>query len=71
MPPIEDRDRASRLQRNRSTPIEHGQNDEVVLRTENLTAYYGKFKAVAGVTMSIPKNQITAFIGFYRTCYAK
>ncbi|MGB3495834.1 MAG: phosphate ABC transporter ATP-binding protein PstB [Elainellaceae cyanobacterium] len=37
--------------------------DEIVLRTENLTAYYGKFKAVEGVTMALPKNQITALIG--------
>lgn len=38
-------------------------SDEIVLRTENLTAYYGKFKAIEGVTMAIPKNQITALIG--------
>ena len=36
---------------------------ETVLRTENLDIYYGKFLAVQGVTMDIPKNRITAFIG--------
>ncbi|PZV15732.1 MAG: phosphate ABC transporter ATP-binding protein [Pseudanabaena sp.] len=55
--------------RQRQQPDEKPQNDredfsdEIVLRTENLTAYYGKFKAIEGVTMAIPKNQITALIG--------
>ncbi len=55
--------------RQRQQPDEKSQNDredfsdEIVLRTENLTAYYGKFKAIEGVTMALPKNQITALIG--------
>lgn len=36
---------------------------ETVLRAENLDIYYGKFLAVQGITMDIPKNRITAFIG--------
>jgi phosphate transport system ATP-binding protein len=36
---------------------------ETVLRAENLDIYYGKFLAVQGVNMEIPKNRITAFIG--------
>jgi phosphate transport system ATP-binding protein len=36
---------------------------ENVFRTENLDIYYGDFKAVRDVNISIPKNAITAFIG--------
>lgn len=36
---------------------------ETVLRTENLNIYYGKFLAVQGVNMDIPKNRVTALIG--------
>jgi phosphate transport system ATP-binding protein len=36
---------------------------ETVLRTENLDIYYGKFLAVKGVNLEIPKNRVTAFIG--------
>lgn len=39
------------------------QSTETVLRTENLDIYYGKFLAVKGVSIAIPKNRITAFIG--------
>ncbi|EDX73722.1 phosphate ABC transporter, ATP-binding protein [Coleofasciculus chthonoplastes PCC 7420] len=39
------------------------QSTETVLRTETLDIYYGKFLAVKGVSMAIPKNRITAFIG--------
>ncbi len=35
----------------------------VVLETRNLNIYYGSFLAVREVTMSIPRNQVTAFIG--------
>jgi phosphate transport system ATP-binding protein len=35
----------------------------MVLETRNVDIYYGKYKAVAGVNLEIPKNQITAFIG--------
>ncbi len=34
-----------------------------ILTTDDVTVVYGKFKAVRGVTLQIPKNQITAFIG--------
>jgi phosphate transport system ATP-binding protein len=36
---------------------------ETVLRTENLDIYYGKFLALKGVNLEIPKNRVTAFIG--------
>lgn len=53
----------------RHQPNEHSQDEDedfsdgIVLRTENLDAYYGKFKAVGGVTMALPRNRITALIG--------
>jgi phosphate transport system ATP-binding protein len=34
-----------------------------ILETRNLNIYYGAFLAVREVTMSIPRNQVTAFIG--------
>jgi phosphate transport system ATP-binding protein len=36
---------------------------EVVLDLRNLSVYYGEFRAVRDVTLSIPRNQITALIG--------
>ncbi len=36
---------------------------ETVLTAENLDVFYGKFKAVRGVSLEIPKNKVTAFIG--------
>lgn len=36
---------------------------ETVLRTEDLNVYYGSFRALRNISISIPKNQITAFIG--------
>jgi len=35
----------------------------VKIRTENLNVYYGNFRAVKDVTMSIPERRITALIG--------
>lgn len=34
-----------------------------IFRTENLNIYYGSFLAVRDVSISIPKNAVTAFIG--------
>lgn len=43
---------------------DHAANQtETVLRAENLDIYYGKFLAVKGVNLDIPKNRVTAFIG--------
>ncbi len=39
------------------------QCSDIVLRTENLSVYYGKFLALREVSMDIPKNQVTALIG--------
>lgn len=36
---------------------------ETVLQAENLSVFYGSFKAVSGVNLDIYKNKITAFIG--------
>jgi phosphate transport system ATP-binding protein len=35
----------------------------LVFHTENVSIYYGSFKAVTGVSLSIHKHEITAFIG--------
>jgi phosphate transport system ATP-binding protein len=34
-----------------------------ILTTENVSIYYGSFRAVTGVSLSIHENEITAFIG--------
>jgi phosphate transport system ATP-binding protein len=36
---------------------------ETVLSAENVNVYYGKFLALKGIYLDIPKNQVTAFIG--------
>ncbi|MBE9019685.1 phosphate ABC transporter ATP-binding protein [Chroococcidiopsis sp. CCALA 051] len=36
---------------------------DTVLRTDNLSVFYGNFKAVRDVNLNIYKNKITAFIG--------
>lgn len=30
---------------------------------QNLELYYGDFKAVKGISMTLPEKQVTAFIG--------
>lgn len=37
--------------------------DDVVIRTENVSIYYGSFQAVRNVFLEIPKNKVVAFIG--------
>lgn len=37
--------------------------ETVVLKAENADVYYGKFLAVKGAYVDIPKNKVTAFIG--------
>lgn len=39
------------------------QQEEMILKAEDVTVYYGDFAAVRGVYMDIPKNQVTALIG--------
>ncbi len=46
-----------------TTHIERARQTDTVFRTENLNIYYGNFLAVRDVSISIPKNNITAFIG--------
>jgi phosphate transport system ATP-binding protein len=43
------------------TVTEH--TDEVAMRVENLNLYYGQSQALKNVTMSIPRQRVTAFIG--------
>jgi phosphate transport system ATP-binding protein len=38
-------------------------NDDVVIRTENVSIFYGAFQAVRNVFLDIPKNNVVAFIG--------
>ncbi|MHB1438649.1 MAG: phosphate ABC transporter ATP-binding protein, partial [Thiobacillus sp.] len=39
------------------------ETDEVAIRVENLDLYYGAAQALKSVSMTIPKNRVTAFIG--------
>ena len=36
---------------------------DTVLRAENVDIYYGKYRAVQGATLNVPKNSVVAFIG--------
>ncbi len=38
-------------------------NSDVVIRTENVSIFYGAFQAVRNVFLDIPKNNVVAFIG--------
>ena len=38
-------------------------NKEIVVKTDNVSVYYGDFLAVRNVSLEIPKNSIVAFIG--------
>jgi len=39
------------------------QETRTVLKAENIDIYYGSYRAVRDVSLSIPRNQVTAFIG--------
>jgi phosphate transport system ATP-binding protein len=39
------------------------QETQTVLKAENIDIYYGSYRAVRDVSLSIPRNQVTAFIG--------
>ena len=39
------------------------QETQTVLTVENIDIYYGNYRAVRDVSLSIPRNQVTAFIG--------
>ncbi len=47
----------------RIEPTEKTATRDVVFGIENLTFYYGNFKALEGVTLDIRRNEITALIG--------
>jgi phosphate transport system ATP-binding protein len=38
-------------------------SDEIKIQVKNLTLFYGKFKALGGISLDIPENRITAIIG--------
>ena len=38
-------------------------DDEVVFRLDGLSCYYGTFRAVRDISLTVPKNKITALIG--------
>lgn len=40
-----------------------GTSEDVVLRTENVSIFYGAFEAVRNVYLDIPKNKVVALIG--------
>ena len=49
-------------------PVGHGSRpelspEEVVFDLEELSCYYGSFRAVREITLQVPRNQITALIG--------
>ena len=46
-----------------NSPATHNNQNEIVLKTENVNVYYGNFLAVKGVYLDISKNKVTAFIG--------
>ncbi|RLT34275.1 MAG: hypothetical protein DWI58_21075, partial [Chloroflexi bacterium] len=58
-------DRALRLSPNAGAAadaVDHSFED-VVIDINNLSLWYGKAKAIEGVTMRIPRKQVTALIG--------
>ena len=44
-------------------PIIEFASDDVVFRLESLSCFYGEFRAVRDISLSVPRNQITAIIG--------
>ena len=46
-----------------NSAAESAHQTETVLKTDNISIFYGDFKAVRDVSLSIPKNKVTAFIG--------
>ncbi|HEY9639122.1 MAG TPA: phosphate ABC transporter ATP-binding protein PstB [Coleofasciculaceae cyanobacterium] len=38
-------------------------NDDIVIRTENVSIFYGAFQAVRNVFLDVPKNNVVALIG--------
>jgi phosphate transport system ATP-binding protein len=44
-------------------PSAQQQGQQAVFDTDDVSIYYGSFKAVTGVSLSIHRNEITAFIG--------
>jgi phosphate transport system ATP-binding protein len=46
-----------------TAPLRDGEHRDVVLRTADLSVYYGTFRAVREVNLDIRRGEITAFIG--------
>ena len=47
--------------------IDRIDSKDAILKTEDLSVFYGNTKAVDKVTFSIPRNKIVALIGPYGT----
>jgi phosphate transport system ATP-binding protein len=47
----------------RPNPTNNAVSGDVVIRTENVSIFYGAFQAVRNVFLDIPKNKVVAFIG--------
>jgi phosphate transport system ATP-binding protein len=47
----------------RPSPTNNALSDDIVIRTENVSIFYGSFQAVRNVYLDIPKNKVVAFIG--------
>jgi phosphate transport system ATP-binding protein len=47
----------------RSNPINNSFSEDVVIKTENVSIFYGAFQAVRNVYLDIPKHKVVAFIG--------
>jgi phosphate transport system ATP-binding protein len=47
----------------RPTTTDNSLSDDVVIRTENVSIFYGAFQAVRNVYLEVPKNNVVAFIG--------
>jgi ABC-2 type transport system ATP-binding protein len=41
----------------------HSESRDAVIETQGLTRYFGDRKAVDGVTMSVPRGSVFAFLG--------
>lgn len=46
-----------------SNPTNNSVSGDVVIRTENVSIFYGAFEAVRNVYLDIPKNKVVALIG--------
>jgi phosphate transport system ATP-binding protein len=58
----EEAERMAEAQARRSTALQF-EADQVVFELDELSCYYGSFRAVRDISLQVPKNKITALIG--------